>query len=102
MLAKRCANNTDRLIFDHLIQSHSLTVISCGEKTFTANKGSPQGGVCSPSLLNVYLHEALNSIPTLKNLVDSEQILCFADDMVVRVRTKKHAEEVIRAIEALK
>ena len=41
MLAKRCANNTDCLIVDHLIELHSLTEISCGEKTLTANKGSP-------------------------------------------------------------
>lgn len=55
----------------------------------------------APFLFNVYLHVALNNNPTLKKLIDNNQLLCFADDMIVRVKTKNEATEAIKAIESL-
>ncbi len=56
--------------------------------------GSPQGGVLSPLLSNIYLHE-------LDSRWDSRMghLYRYADDMVILCRSQKHAEASMRWIE---
>ncbi len=39
--------------------------------------------------------------PSSKKLINSQQILYFADDVLIRIKTKKHAEEAIKAKDEL-
>jgi group II intron reverse transcriptase/maturase len=58
------------------------------------DKGSPQGGVLSPLLSNIYLHE-------LDSRWDSKMghLFRYADDMVILCRSQKQAEASMRWIE---
>lgn len=60
-------------------------------------KGTPQGGVISPLLANLYLHHAFDK------WMDKEQPQCpferYADDIVIHCSSKEEAE---RTLEALK
>jgi RNA-directed DNA polymerase len=60
----------------------------------TRDKGTPQGGVVSPLLANLFLHYALwmqRNYPQL-------QFERYADDVIVHCRTEKQAQEVRAAI----
>jgi len=61
-------------------------------------KGTPQGGVISPLLANLYLHYALDkwldkNHPTVK-------FVRYADDMVLHCSTKAEAEELLRSVKS--
>ena len=62
----------------------------------------PQGGILPPFLFNVYLDYCLNEIPELKEAVEAEIIVCFADDMIARVKSIQQAEKLIKGLEKLK
>lgn len=55
--------------------------------------GSPQGGVCSPLMANIYLHP-------LDKLMEERghRMTRYADDFVVCCRTRKGAERVLKSI----
>lgn len=65
------------------------------------DKGTPQGGVISPLLSNIYLHEVLD-----KWFVDSVQPACsgrtfivrYADDFIMGFEHLKDAQKVLRVI----
>lgn len=65
------------------------------------DEGSPQGGVISPLLSNIYLHEVLDTwfskeiIPLLKG---KATIVRFADDCVLGFETREDAEKVFRVL----
>lgn len=59
-------------------------------------KGTPQGGVISPILANLYLHFTLDMWLT-KNYPDV-RFVRYADDVVVHCNTKEQAEQVLEAI----
>ena len=58
---------------------------------FISNKGVRQGGVLSPHLFNVYLDYCIRQIPTLKAALEGKQVMCFADDMIIRAQNKSTA-----------
>ena len=59
-------------------------------------KGTPQGGVASPLLANLFLHYALDRWLTVNYpRVPFER---YADDVIVHCRTERHAQEVKAAI----
>lgn len=65
------------------------------------DEGTPQGGVISPLLSNIYLHEILdkwfvNEIQP--NLIGDSCIVRYADDVVLGFKSKKDAEHVLAAI----
>ena len=67
-----------------------------GEKV-TREKGTPQGGVISPLLANMYLHEAFD-----KWMVDRFPEICFeryADDIIVHCVSEKQAHFIKNRIE---
>ncbi len=66
-----------------------------------SDEGSPQGGVISPLLSNIYLHEVLDKwfakeiIPLLKGRAI---IVRFADDSVLGFENKEDAERVFKVL----
>ena len=63
------------------------------------DKGTPQGGVISPLLANIYLHQ-LYKYWTEQNVVDGK-LVRYADDFVILFKTKEDAEtglEIVKAI----
>lgn len=59
-------------------------------------KGTPQGGVISPLLANLYLHYTLDK--WLEKIYPNVCFVRYADDVVVHCSTKEEAEEVLGAI----
>jgi len=61
-----------------------------------AGRGTPQGGVISPLLANLYLHYAFDM--WLTKHYPQASFVRYADDIVVHCNSKTEAEEVLRAI----
>jgi len=61
-----------------------------------AGKGTPQGGVISPLLANLYLHYAFDM--WLTKHYPQASFVRYADDIVVHCNSKTKAEEVLEAI----
>ena len=59
--------------------------------------GTPQGGVVSPLLANVYLHRLDRQWQTQANGV----LVRYADDLVVMCKTRREAERALEALEAI-
>jgi RNA-directed DNA polymerase len=59
-------------------------------------QGTPQGGVISPLLANIFLHYALDKWLELKH--PEVSFTRYADDMVIHCRTKAETEQVLREI----
>lgn len=59
-------------------------------------KGTPQGGVISPILANLYLHFTLDM--WLSKYYSDVSFVRYADDVVLHCQTKQRAEEVLASI----
>ena len=59
-------------------------------------KGTPQGGVISPLLANIFLHYALDK--WLEKYFPQISFVRYADDMVIHCDTKDEAERLLQAI----
>lgn len=59
-------------------------------------KGTPQGGVISPILANLYLHFTLDM--WLSKYHPDVSFVRYADDVVIHCHTKQRAEEVLESI----
>lgn len=62
------------------------------------NKGTPQGGVISPILANLYLHYGLDK--WLEKYHPQIHFVRYADDVVIHCSTKEEAEEMQKAIKS--
>lgn len=69
-----------------------------GQEYDRGNKGTPQGGVISPLLANIFLHYALDK--WLEINYKQIRFVRYADDMVIHCETKQEAEELLEAIKA--
>ena len=67
-----------------------------GKLQLREGKGTPQGGVISPLLANLYLHFAIDM--WLTKHYPHVFFARYADDMVVHCKSKKEAEKVLEAI----
>jgi hypothetical protein len=63
---------------------------------FPRERGTPQGGVVSPILMNLFMHYTFDAWMTRTN--PSCPFARYADDAVVQCRTREQAEEVMRSI----
>jgi len=61
------------------------------------NVGTPQGGVISPLLANIYLHELDKQVTKLEEV----RLVRYADDMVILCKTKKEAERTLKQVEEI-
>jgi RNA-directed DNA polymerase len=59
-------------------------------------RGTPQGGVVSPIMMNLFMHYTFDA--WMKRVNPSCPFVRYADDAVVHCRTRKQAEEVMRSI----
>lgn len=62
-------------------------------KNWNPSQGTPQGGVISPLLANIYLHD-LDVILRDANY----KMIRYADDFVILTRSKEEAEEALRVV----
>jgi RNA-directed DNA polymerase len=67
-----------------------------GEETERGGKGTPQGGVISPLLANLYLHFSLDK--WLEKNYSELSFVRYADDMVLHCRSREEAEALLVAI----
>ena len=63
------------------------------------DKGTPQGGVISPLLANIYLHE-FDKFWVQRSGVNGK-LVRYADDFVIMFRTKKEAEHGLKLVRAM-
>ena len=59
-------------------------------------RGTPQGGVVSPILMNLFMHYAFDS--WMRRTYPQSPFARYADDAVVHCRTQAQAEDVMRSI----
>ena len=65
-------------------------------KRFREGKGTPQGGVISPLLANLFLHYAFDK--WLGNQYPQLKFVRYADDIVVHCKSQEEAEKVLESI----
>jgi RNA-directed DNA polymerase len=66
--------------------------------THKSDLGTPQGGVISPLLANIYLHQ-FDKYWTEQCMVDGK-LVRYADDFVILFKTKKEAEAGLKLVKA--
>ena len=75
-------------------------VLEAGTLSYPSS-GTPQGGVCSPILANIYLHEALDqwfhqvAVPRLRG---KAKLVRFADDLIVVFTRLDDAQKVMNVL----
>jgi len=67
-----------------------------GELVEKQGKGTPQGGVISPVLANLFLHYVMDKWLTIR--YPQISFVRYADDAVIHCRTKSEAEEVLKTV----
>ena len=67
-----------------------------GELVEKQGKGTPQGGVISPLLANLFLHYALDK--WLGTTDKTVKFARYADDAILHCHSKAHAEQTLKAI----
>lgn len=70
-------------------------------KVQSTNQGTPQGGIVSPLLANVYLHYVLDlwfEGKAKKRLTGYSQLIRYADDFIIGVQTKQSAVQILKDI----
>jgi RNA-directed DNA polymerase len=67
-----------------------------GELIQKQGEGTPQGGVISPLLANLFLHYAFDK--WLEKTEGSVQFSRYADDVIVHCKSKVHAERILQLI----
>ncbi|MEN2468230.1 group II intron reverse transcriptase/maturase [Ornithinibacillus sp. FSL M8-0202] len=77
----------------NLIQSFLEAGIMEDGSFYLNEKGTPQGGVISPLLANIYLH-SLDEVMTKRG----HRITRYADDFVICCKSRKGAERVLKSV----
>lgn len=77
-----------------LVRAYLEQGVFDGMREWTATAGTPQGGVISPLLANIYLHP----LDIHMRSVDHEMVR-YADDFVVLCRTAEQAQEALEVIQ---
>ena len=68
------------------------------EKVYRAGKGTPQGGVISPLLANLFLHYVFDK--WLEKIYPNLMFVRYADDIIVHCKTEEEAEQVLESIKS--
>jgi group II intron reverse transcriptase/maturase len=94
-LEKHVPEKWVRLYIRRWLTAPGLT--KSGELVKKQGKGTPQGGVISPVLANLFLHYALDRwLETTDSSVKFER---YADDAILHCRSKAQAEQTLNAIQ---
>jgi group II intron reverse transcriptase/maturase len=84
-----------------LIQTFLKAGVMNGTTVEKSTQGTPQGGIISPILANIYLHYCLDLWFTkrvAKKLTGYAQLVRYADDFVIGVQHKHEAEQILADI----
>lgn len=74
----------------------NCAVRNCRRYPFASAEGTPQGGVVSPILMNLFMHYAFDC--WMSRTYQQLPFARYADDAVVHCHSREQAEEVMRAI----
>lgn len=83
-----------------ITQMLKAEVIEGGKRT-KITEGTPQGGIISPILANVYLHYVLDlwfTVAGQKHMRGYTQLVRYADDFVIGCQNKEDAEKLMKDI----
>ncbi|MDZ7834723.1 MAG: reverse transcriptase domain-containing protein [Alkalibacterium sp.] len=83
----------DKMILKFIRKFLQSGVIDLSGEFVESNTGAPQGGVISPLLSNVYLHELDKEMKQR-----GHHFVRFADDFVIFVKSKPAGERVLQSI----
>jgi group II intron reverse transcriptase/maturase len=86
---------------NRLINQWLKTEIIDGNQKTINDKGTPQGGIISPLLANIYLHEVIDKwiIQEIKPLLKGEIfIVRYADDFIIGLENKSDAERLYKVL----
>ncbi|MBN2898281.1 MAG: group II intron reverse transcriptase/maturase, partial [Clostridia bacterium] len=72
--------------------------LKSGELRAKQGKGTPQGGVISPLLANLFLHYAFDK--WLEQNAKTVKYARYADDAIIHCQSKDHAERVLKQLQA--
>jgi group II intron reverse transcriptase/maturase len=93
-IEKHVPENWVRLYIQRWLEMPVLT--KSGELIQKQGKGTPQGGVISPLLANLFLHYAFDK--WLEKTDRATNFTRYADDVIVHCKSKVHAERTLNAI----
>ena len=91
---KHVPENWVKLYIKRWLEAPVFTI--SGETTQKHGKGTPQGGVISPLLANLFLHYAFDK--WMEKTDVNVQFSSYADDMIIHCKSKVHAERMLQAI----
>lgn len=91
---KHIPENWVRLYIKRWLEAPVFTV--SGETIQKQGKGTPQGGVISPLLANLFLHYGFDK--WIEKTDRTVQFSRYADDIIVHCKSQAHAEQVLQAI----
>lgn len=97
MLGERISDPNFKLLISRMLKAG---VMSNGEY-IQVKEGTPQGGIISPMLANIYLHYVLDlwfEKKIKRQLKGYAQLVRFADDFVVGVQNKEEAEYILKEL----
>ena len=84
-----------------LINQWLRTDIIDGKQKFVNKKGTPQGGIISPLLANIYMHEVIDNwiIKEIKPLLKGDIfIVRYADDFIIGLEYQSDAERLYKVL----
>lgn len=87
--------------FLRLIRKFLKAGVMTEGKVEAVAQGTPQGGIISPILANIYLHYVLDlwfTVKEKKELTGYAQLVRYADDFVIGVQTKQEADKIVQDI----
>jgi group II intron reverse transcriptase/maturase len=89
---------SDRRVLELIRQWLKAGVLEDGGWS-ASETGTPQGGVISPLLANIYLH--VLDMYWAERYVSLGELVRYADDFVIICRTKQQAQEALKVVEQL-
>lgn len=84
-----------------LIRRFLKTGVMTEGKVQSSQQGTPQGGIISPILANIYLHYVLDlwfTVSEKKQLKGYSQLIRYADDFIIGCQTKQAAEKILQDV----
>lgn len=93
-LEKHVPENWVKLYIKRWLAAPVLTM--SGELITKQGKGTPQGGVISPLLANLFLHYGFDK--WLEQTDKTVNFTRYADDVIVHCRSKQQAEQILKLI----
>lgn len=91
---KHVPENWVKLYIKRWLEAPVFTV--SGELIQKQGKGTPQGGVISPLLANLFLHYAFDR--WLEKTDKGVQFSRYADDVIIHCKSKAHAERILNLV----